>query len=107
PVSAGSGQPAAEGFPRPLLPMPRGRVGRSPANTEGAVTPPASRGPSRRSPPASRGPSRRRSASVERNWLEWEKELKLRELEDRERQRQHEREEKERQRQENERQRQH
>ncbi|XP_065427971.1 E3 ubiquitin-protein ligase BRE1A-like [Chrysemys picta bellii] len=58
----------------------------------------------RRSSPASRGSSRRRSASVERNWLEWEKELKLRELEDREqqrqheeRQRQHEREEKERQ----------
>ncbi|XP_065450170.1 uncharacterized protein LOC135983278 [Chrysemys picta bellii] len=99
-VPAGSGQPAAEGFPRPLLPMPRGRVGRSPANTEGAVT-----------PPASRGSPRRRSASVERNWLEWEKELKLRELEDREQQRQHEREEKERQhqreREEKERQRQH
>ncbi|XP_065438320.1 uncharacterized protein LOC135981052 [Chrysemys picta bellii] len=110
-VPAGSGQPAAEGFPRPLLPMPRGRVGRSPANTEGAVTPPASRGSPRRSSPASRGSSRRRSASGERNWLEWEKELKLRELEDREqqrqheeRQRQHEREENERQRQENERQ---
>ncbi|XP_065443424.1 uncharacterized protein LOC135982111 [Chrysemys picta bellii] len=106
-VPAGSGQPAAEGFPRPLLPMPRGRVGRSPANTEGAVTPPASRGSPRRSPPASRGSSRRRSASGERNWLEWEKELKLRELEDRERQRQHEREEKERQHQREERQRQH
>ncbi|XP_065454470.1 uncharacterized protein LOC122172930 isoform X1 [Chrysemys picta bellii] len=99
-VPAGSGQPAAEGFPRPLLPMPRGRVGRSPANTEGTVT-----------PPASRGSSRRRSASMERNWLEWEKELKLRELEDREQQRQHEQEEKEKRRQherkENERQRQH
>ncbi|XP_065430303.1 cyclin-dependent kinase 12-like isoform X3 [Chrysemys picta bellii] len=106
-VPAGSGQPAAEGFPRPLLPMPRGRVGRSPANTEGAVTPPASRGSPRRSSPASRGSSRRRSASVERNWLEWEKELKLRELEDREQQRQHEREEKERQHQREERQRQH
>ncbi|XP_065442661.1 uncharacterized protein LOC135981876 isoform X1 [Chrysemys picta bellii] len=113
-VPAGSGQPAAEGFPRPLLPMPRGRVGRSPANTEGAMTPPASRGSSRRSSPASRGSSRRRSASVERNWLEWEKELKLRELEDREQQRQHEerqhqheREEKEKRRQHEERQRQH
>ncbi|XP_065427962.1 uncharacterized protein LOC135976427 [Chrysemys picta bellii] len=95
-VPAGSGQPAAEGFLRPLLPMPRGRVGRSPANTEGAVT-----------LPASRGSSKRRSASVERNWLEWEKELKLRELEDREQERQHEREEKERQRQHEERQRQH
>ncbi|EMP39399.1 hypothetical protein UY3_03382 [Chelonia mydas] len=85
-VPSGSGQTAAEGILGSLLPMPGGGDGRSPANTEGILTPAASRGSSRRSSP-----------SLERRWLEWERERKLRELEnrekkqhDRERQRQHE-----------------
>nr|XP_032619003.1 uncharacterized protein LOC116815075 [Chelonoidis abingdonii] len=96
-VPAGSGQPVDEGFPRPPLPKPRGRVGRSPANTEGTVTPPASRGSSQRSSPPSRGSSRRHSASVERMRLEYERELrweelklKRQELEEKAKQRKHE-----------------
>ncbi|KAH1181881.1 hypothetical protein KIL84_009635 [Mauremys mutica] len=76
--------------------MPRGRAGRSPENTEGTVT-----------HPASRGSSQRCLASVERKRLKWERERKMRELEDCEEQRQHELEEKERQRQHEETQRQH
>uniref|UniRef100_A0A452GHJ5 CCHC-type domain-containing protein n=1 Tax=Gopherus agassizii TaxID=38772 RepID=A0A452GHJ5_9SAUR len=96
-VPAGSGQPADEGFPRPPLPRRRGRAGRSPVYTEGTVTPPASRGASRRSSPPSRGSSRQRSASVERTRLEYERELrreelelKRRELEEKAKQREHE-----------------
>ncbi|EMP27190.1 hypothetical protein UY3_15718 [Chelonia mydas] len=83
--------------------MSRGRAWRSPANTEGTVTPVASRGSSRQSAP-----------SLDLRRLQWEKKLKLRELElrrwelqeeqekqrqEREKQRQHELEEKEKQRQ--------
>nr|XP_032638967.1 uncharacterized protein LOC116826388 [Chelonoidis abingdonii] len=105
PVPPGSGQTADEGFPRPPLPRPRGRAGRSPANAEGTVTPPASRGSWQRSSPPSRGSSRRRSTAVEQPWLEEERklrqeelELKRQELEEKEKQRKHELEEKEKQR---------
>ncbi|XP_074928188.1 uncharacterized protein LOC142047712 [Chelonoidis abingdonii] len=97
PVPPGSGQTADEGFPRPPLPSPRGRAGRSPANAEGTVTPPASRGSGQRSSPPSRGSSRRRSTAVEQLWLEEERklrreelELKRQELEEKEKQRKHE-----------------
>ncbi|CAM5129251.1 unnamed protein product [Natator depressus] len=103
PDQAGRGQTAAQDTPRPFLPMPGGGVVGSPANTEGPLTPAASRGSSQRSSP-----------SLERMRLEWERERKMRELEDHEKQRQHEekqrqheQEEKERERQEKERERQH
>ncbi|CAM5124599.1 unnamed protein product [Natator depressus] len=103
PDQAGRGQTAAQDTPRPFLPMPGGGVVGSPANTEGTLTPAASRGSSQRSSP-----------SLERMRLEWERERKMRELEDHEKQRQHEekqrqheQEEKERERQEKERERQH
>ncbi|KAM7164793.1 uncharacterized protein RBU57_008491 [Macrochelys suwanniensis] len=99
PDLAGRGQTAAEDIPRPLLPLPRGEVGESPANTEGTLTPAASRGSSRRSSPS-------------QQWrrLDWEREIKLKELElrqqalkeereEREKQHQHEVQEKEKQRQ--------
>ncbi|KAM7134207.1 uncharacterized protein RBU57_017310 [Macrochelys suwanniensis] len=99
PDLAGRGQTAAEDIPRPLSPLPRGEVGVSPANTKGTLTPAASRGSSRRSSPS-------------QQWrrLDWEREIKLKELElrqqelkeereEREKQRQHELEEKEKQRQ--------
>nr|XP_048689426.1 TBC1 domain family member 10B-like [Caretta caretta] len=102
PDRAGRGQTAAEDIPRPFLPMPGGGVGGSPANTEGTLTPAPSRGSSRWSSP-----------SLEWRRLEWEREMKMRELEDHEKQRQHEekqrqheQEERERERQEKERERQ-
>ncbi|CAM4703830.1 unnamed protein product [Caretta caretta] len=102
PDQAGRGQTAAQDIPRPFLPMPGGGVGGSPANTEGTLTPAPSRGSSQRSSP-----------SLERRRLEWERQMKMRELEDHEKQRQHEekqrqheQEEKERERQEKEKQRQ-
>ncbi|CAM5146769.1 unnamed protein product [Eretmochelys imbricata] len=95
PDRAGRGQTAAEDIPRPFLPMSGGGVGGSTAKTKGTLTPAASRGSSRRSSP-----------SLEWRQLEWEREMKMRELEDHEKQcqheekqRQHEQEEKEKQRQ--------
>ncbi|KAM7179673.1 uncharacterized protein RBU57_011606 [Macrochelys suwanniensis] len=88
PDLAGRGQTAAEDIPRPLLPLPRGEVGESPANTEGTLTPAASRGSSWRSSPS-------------QQWrrLDWEREIKLKELELRQQELKEEREEREKQRQ--------
>ncbi|CAM4702436.1 unnamed protein product, partial [Caretta caretta] len=96
PDRAGRGQTAAEDIPRPFLPMPGGGVGGSPANTEGTLTPAPSRGSSRRSSP-----------SLERRRLEWEREMKMRELEDHEKQRQHEEKQRQHEQEEKEKQRQH
>ncbi|CAM4682683.1 unnamed protein product [Caretta caretta] len=96
PDRAGRGQTAAEDIPRPFLPMSGGGVGGSPANTEGTLTPAPSRGSSRRSSP-----------SLERRRLEWEREMKMRELEDHEKQRQHEEKQRQHEQEEKEKQRQH
>ncbi|KAM7174677.1 uncharacterized protein RBU57_001203 [Macrochelys suwanniensis] len=86
PDLAGRGQTAAEDIPRPLLPLPGGEVGESPANTEGTLTPAASRGSSRRSSPS-------------QQWrrLDWEREIKLKQLELRQQELKEEREEREKQ----------
>ncbi|XP_073174623.1 venom factor-like isoform X3 [Lepidochelys kempii] len=96
PDRAGRGQTAAEDIPRPFLPMSGGGVGGSPANTEGTLTPAPSRGSSQRSSP-----------SLERRRLEWEREMKMRELEDHEKQRQHEEKQRQHEQEEKEKQRQH
>ncbi|XP_074796236.1 uncharacterized protein LOC141978213 [Natator depressus] len=96
PDQAGRGQTAAQDTPRPFLPMPGGGVVGSPANTEGPLTPAASRGSSQRSSP-----------SLERMRLEWERERKMRELEDHEKQRQHEEKQRQHEQEEKEKQRQH
>ncbi|XP_074810347.1 uncharacterized protein LOC141988455 [Natator depressus] len=96
PYQAGRGQTAAQDTPRPFLPMPGGGVVGSPANTEGPLTPAASRGSSQRSSP-----------SLERMRLEWERERKMRELEDHEKQRQHEEKQRQHEQEEKEKQRQH
>ncbi|EMP25286.1 Reticulocyte-binding protein 2 like protein a [Chelonia mydas] len=96
PDQAGRGQSAAQDIPRPFLPRPGGGVGGIPANTEGTLTPAASRGSSRRSSP-----------SLERMRLEWERERKMRELEDHEKQRQHEEKQRQHEQEEKEKQRQH
>ncbi|XP_065450198.1 uncharacterized protein LOC135983289 [Chrysemys picta bellii] len=88
PDLAGRGQTAAEDIPRPCLPIPRGGVGGSPANTEGTLTPAASRGSSRQSSP-----------SLEQIRLECEWEIRREELELRQQELKQEREEKEKQRQ--------
>ncbi|XP_065447119.1 uncharacterized protein LOC101946761 isoform X2 [Chrysemys picta bellii] len=88
PDMAGRGQTAAKDIPRPCLPIPRGGVGGSPANTEGTLTPAASRGSSRRS-----------SLSREKMRLECDREMRREELELRKQELKPEREEKEKQRQ--------
>ncbi|XP_034623700.1 uncharacterized protein LOC117876065 [Trachemys scripta elegans] len=88
PDMAGRVHTAAEDIPRLCLPIPRGGVGGSPANTEGTLIPAASRGSSRQSSP-----------SRERMRLEYDRERRLKEFELRQQELKHEQEEKENQRQ--------